>query len=113
MFETIDASFDRDEPFVLPSRRYHNVSELPERSLDLCHTLIDIVQLNAHEQQYSRQCRPSNNSRATACVSFSAFELMIMSRTGMAYSSIVLPCQVTGRCSSAVLSRTIPRGLRT
>jgi hypothetical protein len=47
MFETIDASFDRDEPFVLPSRHYHHVRELLERSLDR-HTLVNIVQLGAH-----------------------------------------------------------------
>ncbi len=43
MFETIDASFDRDEPFVLASCHYHHIRELLERSLNLRHTLINIM----------------------------------------------------------------------
>jgi hypothetical protein len=47
LFET-DPSFYCDKPFVLPCRHYHHVRELLERSLDLRHALINIVQLNAH-----------------------------------------------------------------
>jgi hypothetical protein len=48
LLEAIDAPLYRDEPFVLPSRHYHHVCELLERSLDLRHTLINIMQLKAH-----------------------------------------------------------------
>ena len=48
LLQTIDPSFDCDKPFVLPSGHYHHVRELLERSLDLRHTLINIMQINAH-----------------------------------------------------------------
>jgi hypothetical protein len=38
LLKLIDASFDRDEPFVLPSRHYHHARELLERNFNLCHT---------------------------------------------------------------------------
>jgi hypothetical protein len=47
LLKTIDTSFDCDEPFVLPSRHYHNVREQLEHSPDLRHTLINIVQFDA------------------------------------------------------------------
>ena len=48
MFETIDASFDRDEPFILPSCHYYHVRELLERKPRSLRPAVNIVQLNAH-----------------------------------------------------------------
>ena len=63
LFEAIDASLDRDEPFVLSSRHYHYVRELLESGLDLCHTLINIVQLNAHAVVGTRPCDDDTERR--------------------------------------------------
>jgi hypothetical protein len=68
MFETIHASFDRDEPFILPSRHYYHVRELLERSLDLRHTLINVVQLNAHAVIGARSCDDDTERRQNVAV---------------------------------------------
>jgi len=47
---------DRNEPFILPSSKYHHVRELLKRGLNFCHTLINIVQLNAHAVIGTRTC---------------------------------------------------------
>jgi hypothetical protein len=56
VFNTVDASFDRDQSFVLPSRHYHHVRELLKRSLYFGNTLINIVQLNTHAVVGTRPC---------------------------------------------------------
>jgi hypothetical protein len=56
VFKTIDASFNRDESFILPGSHYHHVRQLLKRSLDFGYTLINIVQFNTHAVVSTRPC---------------------------------------------------------
>jgi hypothetical protein len=67
-FDTIHATLNRNEPFVLPSRHYHHVRELLERSLDLRHTLINIMQLYAHAVISTRPCDDDTERRQNVAV---------------------------------------------
>ena len=67
LLHPINASFDRDKPFV-PSRHYHHVRELLESGLDLRDTLINIVQLNAHAVLGTRPCDHDTERRQNVAV---------------------------------------------
>ncbi len=66
LLQAINLSLDRYEPLVLPCGKNHHVSELLKHRLDLCDTLIDVMQLGSHAVGATFSCDEAADSTIEA-----------------------------------------------